>query len=204
MDPESFRTITSSRSYTYSYYVSPTGGENGTIVLLHGFPEYADMWADQVKEFESLGYKCIAPDLLGYGGTSKPTKTEAYNSEDQSQDIVDIMQAEKVERAIFIGHDWGCYLAGRFANWRPDKILGLVLTNVSYRPSAKLDLVAVNEQLKTTFGYEVFGYWKWISSPNAPKLLESHLDSFFSLLFAKDADIWKVSSLRSSALLLQL
>jgi soluble epoxide hydrolase / lipid-phosphate phosphatase len=202
MDPASFRTTTTNRSYTYSYYVSPTRGRNGTIILLHGFPEYADMWVDQVKEFESLGYTCIAPDLLGYGGTSKPTDTEAYNSEGQSQDIVDIMQVERVEKAIFIGHDWGCYLAGRFANWRPDKILGLVLTNVSYRPSAKLDLVAVNDQLKATFGYEVFGFWKWISSPEAPELLESRLESLFSLLFAKDADIWKVSSQGSSLLLL--
>jgi soluble epoxide hydrolase/lipid-phosphate phosphatase len=192
MDPASYRRTTTSREYTYSYYVSRTRGESGTIILLHGFPEYADMWADQVKALESLGYTCIAPDLLGYGGTSKPIETEAYNSEGQSQDIVDIMDTEEVEKAIFIGHDWGCYLAGRFANWQPAKILGLVLTNVSYRPSAKLDLDAVNEQLKATFGYEVFGFWKWIASPDAPKLLESRLESLFSLLFAKDAGIWKV------------
>ena len=192
MDSVSYHMITTRRSYTYSYYVSQTKGEKGTIILLHGFPEYADMWADQIKIFERLGYTCIAPDLLGYGRTSKPIDTEAYNSEGQSQDIIDIMKTEQVEKAIFIGHDWGCYLAGRFANWQPAKIMGLVLTNVSYRPSARLDLAALNAQLKETFGYEVFGFWKWISSLDAPQLLESRLESLFSLLFARDAEIWKV------------
>ena len=196
MDSFSYHMITTRRSYTYSYYVSQTKGEKGTIILLHGFPEYADMWADQIKIFERLGYTCIAPDLLGYGRTSKPTDAEAYNSEGQSQDIVDIMKTEQVEKAIFIGHDWGCYLAGRFANWQPAKITGLVLTNVSYRPSTRLDLVALNAQLKETFGYEVFGFWKWISSLDAPQLLESRLESLFSLLFARDAEIWKVRTFK--------
>jgi soluble epoxide hydrolase/lipid-phosphate phosphatase len=198
MDPASYKKTTTSRSYTYSYYVSPTKGEKGTVILLHGFPEYADMWSEQITVLEGLGYTCIAPDLLGYGGTSKPTDTEAYNSEGQSQDILDIMNAENIEKAIFVGHDWGCYLAGRFANWQPSKIIGLVLTNASYRPAAKLDLAAANAQLKSSFGYEVLGYWEWLSSPEAPKILESHLESLFSLLFAKDADIWKVRSKSSS------
>jgi soluble epoxide hydrolase/lipid-phosphate phosphatase len=192
MDPSSYHTVKTNRAYTYSYYISPVKKERGTIVLLHGFPEYADMWADQIKVFENLGYTCIAPDLLGYGGTSKPTDTEAYNSEGQSQDIADIMETVGVQNAIFIGHDWGCYLAGRFAVWQPEKIAGLVLTNVSYRPAAKLDLAVVNRAMVATFGYEVFGFWKWISSADAPKLLGSHVESLFSLLFAKDAEIWQV------------
>jgi soluble epoxide hydrolase / lipid-phosphate phosphatase len=195
MDPASYKTVTTSRSYTYSYYVSPVKGSKETIVLLHGFPEYADMWSEQIKIFESRGYNCIAPDLLGYGESSKPVDAEAYNSEGLSQDVADIMEAEDVEKAIFISHDWGSYLAGRFANWQPAKISGLVLTNVSYRASGKLDLATSNAQLKAAFGYEPFGYWAWIASPEAPKLLEDHLESLFSLMFAKDAEIWKVKNI---------
>ena len=192
MDPVSYKSVTTSRCYKYSYYVSPTRGTRGSVVLLHGFPEYADMWAEQVKVFESLGYTCIAPDLLGYGASSKPPDAEAYNSEGLSQDLADIMQAEEVDKAVIIGHDWGSYLAGRFANWHPSKAAGLVLTSVSYRASGKLDLAASNAQMKAAFGYEPFGYWAWIASPEAPKVLEDHVESLFSLLFAKDAEIWKV------------
>lgn len=200
MDQAAYKSITTTRSYQYSYYVSLTRGPKGHIVLLHGFPEYADMWTKQVEILEGLGYNCIAPDLLGYGASSKPTDAEAYNSEGLSQDVADIMTAEKVEKAVFIGHDWGSYLAGRFANWQPSRISGFVLTSVSYRASGKLDLAATNAQMKAAFGYEPFGYWGWIASPEAPPLLESNLDSLFSLLFAKDAEIWKVSTENNASL----
>jgi soluble epoxide hydrolase/lipid-phosphate phosphatase len=197
MDSKLFKTVNTSRSFTYSYYSSATKPTRETIVFLHGFPEYADMWSEQVPIFENLGYSCIVPDLLGYGGTSKPLETEAYNSEGLSQDIADIMDVEKVSQAIIIGHDWGSYLAGRFANWQPKRISGLVLTSVAYRPSGKLDLDASNAAMKAAFGYEPFGYWTWIASPEAPKILDDHIESLFSLLFAKDAEIWKVTSLHS-------
>jgi hypothetical protein len=74
--------------------------------------------ADQVKALDSPEYTCITPDLLGYRGTSKPIETEAYNSEGQSQDIVDIIDTEKVEKASLLAMiGWDYYLAGRFANW---------------------------------------------------------------------------------------
>lgn len=192
MDATKYKTITTKRSFSYSYYVSPTKGSKQTILLLHGFPEYADMWADQVKALEALGHTCIAPDLLGYGATSKPTDGEAYNSEGLSQDLVDILDAENESKVIVIGHDWGSYLAGRFANWQPDRISGLVVTSVAYRPSSELQLEAANVQMKSILGYEPFGYWGWIAAPGATAVLEEHIESLFSLLFAKDAEIWKV------------
>jgi soluble epoxide hydrolase / lipid-phosphate phosphatase len=193
MDSALYKSTTTSRSYIYSYYASATKGPEGTILFLHGFPEYSDMWSVQVKVLENLGYNCIVPDLLGYGESSKPYEADAYNSEGLSQDIAEILDAEKVDKAIVIGHDWGSYLAGRFANWQPSRIFGLVITSVAYRPPAKLDLATANAQMKAGFGYEPFGYWTWIASPEAPKVLEDHVESLFSLLFAKDSDIWKVS-----------
>ena len=199
MDPSSYKKVVTSRSFTYSYYSSVATATKATIVLLHGFPEYADMWADQVAVLNGLGHGCIAPDLLGYGGTDKPTDTEAYNSEGLARDIADILDAEGVSKAILVGHDWGSYLAGRFTNWHPEKTIGLILTSVAYRPAGKLDLAASNAALKKSFGYEPFGYWEWISSAEAPSFLEAHVESFFSLLFAADETIWKVSQVVPSS-----
>ncbi|EHK21914.1 uncharacterized protein TRIVIDRAFT_53318 [Trichoderma virens Gv29-8] len=191
MDSASYKQITTSRSYMYSYYRSAHKGPKQAIVLLHGFPEYSDMWAEPVKALEALGYNCIVPDLLGYGASSKPVEAEAYNSEGLSQDIADLLDSEGIDKAIVIGHDWGSYLAGRFANWQPSRIIGLVLTSVAYQPSAKLELEKANARLKATIGYEPFGYWTWIASAEAPRTLHDHAESFFSLLYAQNADIWK-------------
>lgn len=192
MDPSTYKTIKTPRGYTYSYYVSANKGTKATLLLLHGFPEYADMWADQVAAFEALGHTCIAPDLLGYGATSKPTDGEAYNSEGLSQDVAAVLDAEGSPKVVVIGHDWGAYLAGRFANWQPERVRGLVVTSVAYRPSSELQLEAANAQMKAVLGYEPFGYWGWIAAPGNAAVLEQHIDSLFSLLFAKDAEIWKV------------
>lgn len=56
--------------------------------------------------FKAKGYGVLIPDMLGYGGTDKPTDPEAYASEALVQDLVDILDAEKIDRVVAVGHDW--------------------------------------------------------------------------------------------------
>jgi len=58
-----------------------------------------------VTFFRGKGYGLIVPDMLGYGGTSKPTNP-AFYSNGLARDLVDILDAEGIKQAIFIGHDW--------------------------------------------------------------------------------------------------
>lgn len=48
----------------------------------------------------------MAPDCLGYGGTSKPLDMQAYKGKAMSDDIAEILEHEKIEKVIGIGHDW--------------------------------------------------------------------------------------------------
>lgn len=193
MDTSTYKTVTTSRGYEYSYYVSAQKGSKFPILLLHGFPDYADMWTEQIKAFEQQGHTCIAPDMLGYGKTAKPLDGEAYNSEGISQDVADILETENVSKALIVGHDWGAYLAGRFVNWQPSKSLGLVVTNVAHRAPTEINLPDANARLKATLGYEPLGYWAFMVQPDGPALIEDKIESFFSLLFAEEDSIWKVS-----------
>jgi soluble epoxide hydrolase/lipid-phosphate phosphatase len=52
------------------------------------------------------GYGVLAPDCLGYSGTSKPTTTSSYNSEGMSADLCEILDAENIPKVISLGHDW--------------------------------------------------------------------------------------------------
>lgn len=47
-----------------------------------------------------------------------------------------------------------------------------------------------NSQSKKTFGYEIFGYWKFFSEEEAHKIIEAHWKSFMSIIFAQDAKLW--------------
>lgn len=106
------KTITTKRGFTYAYYASPAAAEKPTVFLHHGFPDSADEWEDLITHhLEPAGYGVIAPDLLGYGGTSKPTDPAAYKYRGMTADVVEIMDAEKVDKIVALGHDWGSSLA---------------------------------------------------------------------------------------------
>lgn len=55
---------------------------------------------------QPLGYGLIVPDLLGYGGTDKPTDLESYVGSGHAQDIIDILDKEGIDKVIGVGHDW--------------------------------------------------------------------------------------------------
>lgn len=106
MDPSTYRSVTVSRGLLYSYYYSPAQGDKPTVFLLHGFPSTSHDWRRVVPLFESKGYGLIVPDLLGYGGTDKPSDPALYVSSVMSKDLVDILDAEKLDKVVAIGHDW--------------------------------------------------------------------------------------------------
>ena len=106
MDSSRYKDLKASRNINYHYYASPAHAEKPTLLFLHGFPSTSYDWRKQVPHFQARGYGIIVPDLLGYGGTDKPVATEAYRPSLMAKDIIDILDAEGLERVIVIGHDW--------------------------------------------------------------------------------------------------
>src|SRR3974377_382276 len=82
------------------------GPKNGIpVLLLHGFPELAYSWRHQLPALAAAGYRAIAPDMRGYGRTSAPDAIDAYGIEDLCGDVVGLLDALDVERAVVVGHD---------------------------------------------------------------------------------------------------
>ena len=53
-------------------------GEGPLVVLCHGWPESAFSWRHQIPALAAAGYRVVAPDMRGYGGTSAPQEVSAY------------------------------------------------------------------------------------------------------------------------------
>ena len=106
MDPASYKDLAVSRGYNYHYYASKAKGDKANLLLVMGWPSTSNDWRLVVPVFEEKGYGIIAPDMLAFGGTDKPTDPDAYHSSSLTRDIVDILDAEGVGKAIAIGHDW--------------------------------------------------------------------------------------------------
>lgn len=107
-------------------------GEGDTVALcLHGFPESRQSWQGQLKALPSLGWTVAAPDLRGYGDSSRPKGVEPYRVGHLVGDVAGLFEALGARRRILIGHDWGGVIAWQVA-LRRLPLDGLVIINAPH------------------------------------------------------------------------
>ncbi|MEH6995597.1 alpha/beta hydrolase, partial [Neobacillus drentensis] len=97
-------------------------GTGPAVLLLHGFPDSSYVWRNQIPTLVNAGYRVIAPDLRGFGGSDKPQEVEAYNMQLLVGDVVGILKELQVERVRLVGHDWGAILGWVFTSFFPDLV----------------------------------------------------------------------------------
>ena len=83
------------------------------MVLCHGFPESWYSWRHQLPALAEAGYRVVAPDMRGYGGTDKPADPSPYTMLHHLGDMVGLLDALGADEAAIVGHDWGCRWRGR-------------------------------------------------------------------------------------------
>lgn len=133
MDHLTQKTITTSRSLTYTYYRSTKSiSAKPTLpLLLYSWPDSAHLWASLSSPFTNLPFPVLIPDPLSYRGTSKPTDVSSYNSKSMGNDLSKINDAEGVDKVIVAGHGWGSFPAQRFCLFR---VVSIILLNIAYNP----------------------------------------------------------------------
>lgn len=168
---------TLSTSHTYNYvYQAPASSSHTSILFLHGFPSSCYDWRHQISYFTDKGYGVLAPDLLGYGGTSKPAATEKYKLKSMAAEIVELLDHEGLARVHIVAHDMGCNLLSRLADYFPDRLLSGTFVDVPYsKPGEHFDLDMVNMFTKTLLGYERFGYLEFFVEDGAGDILDQHV-----------------------------
>jgi pimeloyl-ACP methyl ester carboxylesterase len=80
------------------------------VLLLHGFPDSSDLWRYQIPALVDEGYRVIAPDLCGFGQSSKPTKETDYEWSLLAGDVLGILAELGIGEFHLVGHDWGALL----------------------------------------------------------------------------------------------
>ncbi|KAG5633643.1 hypothetical protein DXG03_006875 [Asterophora parasitica] len=113
--------------------------------------------------------------MLGYGGTDKPTDYAHYTLSAMSQDVIDILDAENVEKVVAIGHNWGSALVSRLANYHPERFTAFAFLAVGYYAPSDVKFSDFLASTKQVFGYELFGYWYFYSEEDAHKTIEKNV-----------------------------
>lgn len=115
-----------------------TAGEGFPVVLLHGFPELAYSWRHQLPALSAGGFRTIAPDQRGYGRSTCPSEITDYDLDHLCGDVVGLLDALGLERAVVAGHDWGSGVAWALAQRHPERVAGVVGVSGSFVPRPDL------------------------------------------------------------------
>ncbi|UZJ54038.1 hypothetical protein CBS101457_003358 [Exobasidium rhododendri] len=154
-----------------------------TLLLLHGFPDSSYGWRNVLSPLSLSGYRCIVPDLVGYGRTTKPLRLEGYGAHSQALDLAGLMtfaMGSDEARFAVVGHDWGSWLSWKLANWIPERLLGVHGICIPYAaPSSKY--VSVQDLAKMLPPYE---YQTFFEDARSTSIIQKNLDSFLYRIYA--------------------
>lgn len=130
-----------------------TQGSGPLVLLCHGWPESWRSWRAQLAALAEAGYRAVAPDMRGFGGTDAPEDPLLYSQLHLVGDMVALVRALGETQAVIIGHDWGAPVAWHAALLRPDVFRAVVGMSVPYSSPSPLDLLTMLEQQGITNFY---------------------------------------------------
>jgi pimeloyl-ACP methyl ester carboxylesterase len=131
-------------------------GSGMPVLLCHGFPESRHSWRRQVLALAEAGYRVIAPDMRGYGGSSAPQAIEDFTILHLVGDMIGLLDALGHPQAVIVGHDWGALVAWSAAMLRPDRFIGVAGLSVPFVPrTASAPLATLRLRGRERF------YWLW-------------------------------------------
>lgn len=122
------------------FEVAQAGEGKKLALCLHGFPELHYSWRHQIPLLVEMGYKVWAPNLRGYGGSSKPDGVDSYRLNTLVQDVAALIDASGAEEVTLIAHDWGAIIAWHFAILKVRPLTRLVIMNVPHPRCARREL----------------------------------------------------------------
>ena len=128
------------------YYDAGPKSDKPPVVLCHGWPELAFSWRHQIKALSEAGIRVIAPDQRGYGATDRPEPVETYDMEHLTGDLVGLLDHLEIDKAIFVGHDWGGFVVWQMPLRHVSRVAGVVGVNTPHLNRAPVDPIALFRQ----------------------------------------------------------
>ncbi|HTO54860.1 MAG TPA: alpha/beta hydrolase [Myxococcota bacterium] len=114
------------------FHVLEAGTGDRLALCLHGFPELAYSWRNQLPVLAAEGWRVWAPDLRGYGGTDRPAAREDYAIERLMDDVAALIDASGARETWLLAHDWGGVVAWYFAMRKLRPLSRLTVMNLPH------------------------------------------------------------------------
>ncbi len=110
-----------------SMHVAEAGSGPDVLLLLHGWPQHWWSFRELIGEL-AASYRVIAPDLRGLGWSDAPP--QGYEKRRLAEDVRELLDAEGIERAFVLGHDWGGFIGFLLAIEHPQRVARLMALDI--------------------------------------------------------------------------
>lgn len=114
------------------HLAGPDDGQ--ALLLVHGWPELAYSWKNQIAPLVEAGYRLIIPDLRGFGASEGSDRAEDYSIDMMVADLTGLLDALGHETAVFVGHDWGGIIVWHAAMLAAARVAGVIGVNTPHLP----------------------------------------------------------------------
>ncbi|GAA1963013.1 alpha/beta fold hydrolase [Agromyces allii] len=147
------RHVETSRLDVAYFEAGPADGQ--PVVLLHGFPYDIHSYVEVAPMLASAGFRVIVPSLRGHGATRFLRSSEPRTGQQAAlgQDVVELMDALAIPRAILAGYDWGGRAACVVAALAPERVTALVAVNGYLIQDIRASMHPLAPELEAGFWY---------------------------------------------------
>ena len=116
-------------------------GQGDPLVFLHGFPDCAVNYREQIEFFSDNGFEVFVPLMPGYHEDDQELDT--YQSLRIAEELSTFINSVTDKPVNLFGHDWGASAAYGIANLIPEKVAKLITASVPYGPALMLSLIHI-------------------------------------------------------------
>lgn len=110
-------------------YIDEGPREAPPVLLMHGEPTWSYLYRKMIPGLLAAGHRVIAPDLVGFGRSDKPTRKQDYSYANHVAWMVAWMEAIDLQHATLFCQDWGSLIGLRLVTHSPDRFDRVVLAN---------------------------------------------------------------------------
>lgn len=102
-------------------------GEGAPVIFMHGEPTWSFLWRKVIPPVRDAGFRCVAPDLAGFGGSDKPTDIGWYSYDRHTELAASLLEDLDLRGATIVVHDWGGPIGLRLAVEHAERIERIVI-----------------------------------------------------------------------------
>ena len=126
---ENFISVTDKEGNTAKMHFVEEGSGPINILLLHGQPSWSYLYRNVIHALKGVAAKIIAPDLIGFGKSSKATKQENYTYSRHVEWLQNFLEKKELNNIVMFCQDWGGLLGLRIAAFQPERFSAIIAAN---------------------------------------------------------------------------